>query len=94
MGTILISIKDAGGNIISESKITKEDSEILSAIDAFASADKYQDVLEDGSENPESKADCMVRRILEIMADKINTHIVQSAEAAARVAAQANKVSF
>jgi hypothetical protein len=94
MANVTVSLTLDDGTVLSSSTVNRPDAQLLQGISLFAQNQNYQACLGDGTPNPESKADFIVRKAREYMANVVNAQISANAAAAAQATANANKVSF
>lgn len=83
-GTMMVTLKDSNNNILGSYVASPEDSDLQEAITFFAAATKYLATLPDGSNNPESPGNFMIRKMKEYVEQVVISFASQQAADAAR----------
>lgn len=94
MATITVTMTGGDDLILASYTNTVDDSDLLLAVEYFAAARNYFPKLADGTDNPESKHDFMIRGMREYTSNVITSYAATVAADAARAEVLSNPISI
>lgn len=84
LGSITLEIKDSNNNILGSYTSTPPDQDLTEALTYFAAATNYSATLPDGTDNPESMGDYMIRKMKEYVESVVVSYAANAAAEQAR----------
>lgn len=84
MATVVVTLTLSDSTVLGNFTSSPEDTTLSLALNYFAAATGYQTTLPDGSNNPESKGNYMIRKMKEYTENVITAYAANQAADAAR----------